>query len=125
MLVSKLLRLKKSIFNSTGEALVDLVSSTFKFDQTGASAGPTFVGEEEVMRPDLLSNKVYGSTDHWELILKYNGISNPFSLDVGEILLVPAANVLTGMAVAPKDVPEKGTEPAKKNEQKIINPKTN
>lgn len=125
MLISKLLRLKKTVANFAGEKIIDLVSSTFKFDQRGASAGPTFVDTDEVMRPDLLSDKIYGSLDNWEILLKYNGISNPFSLDEGEILIAPSANVLNKMVVAPREVPEKGVEPKKTNEAKLVTPTTN
>lgn len=125
MLISKLLRLKRTIANRTGETLIDLVSSTFKFTGIGSSAGPTFVDEYEVMRPDLLSNKVYGSTDYWEVLLKYNGVSNPFSLEEGEILIAPSFNSLERMIVSPVIVPEKGVEPTKNNESKIVTPSTN
>ncbi|CAB4159529.1 hypothetical protein UFOVP699_265 [uncultured Caudovirales phage] len=125
MLISKLLRFKKTITNFAGESVVDLVSSTFKFTQRGASAGPTFVDENEVMRPDLLSDKIYGSLDNWEILLKYNGISNPFSLEEGEIIIAPSSNTLNQMVGAPRLVPEKGLEPAKNNENKVVTPTTN
>jgi hypothetical protein len=41
------------------------------------------------MRPDLISNAVYNTTDNTEIILKYNGISNPFTIDENDIILAP------------------------------------
>ena len=124
MIVSKLLRTKSFIKNVNGESIADLMSATYKFDENGIALGNIFVSEFEVMRPDLMSMKVYSEYDNWDVLLKYNGISNPFSLDLGEILLVPSINKIRKMIVAPTTVPEKGTEPQKKNEQKIMNPKS-
>jgi hypothetical protein len=42
------------------------------------------------MRPDLISQSVYNNTLYAEFILKYNGISNPFSIDQGDIVLIPS-----------------------------------
>jgi hypothetical protein len=125
MLISKILRTKGFIKNSSGESIADLTSATYKFDETGAALGPSFVSEFEVMRPDLMSLKAYSTYDDWDVLLKYNGISNPFSLDLGEILLIPSINKIKQMVVAPSRVPEKGTEPTRKNEEKIMNPKSN
>jgi hypothetical protein len=124
MLLSKLLLAKKTITNQDGEVMTDLISSTFDFGLSSVSSGPVIVSEECSMRPDTLSQKVYSTQDNWDLLLKYNGISNPFSLEEGEYLLAPPYKAISGMIRTTKDVPEKGTEPAKKNEQKLITPKT-
>lgn len=124
MLSSKLLKVKRIVTNVLGESMTDLISSTFKFGETSISAGPIVVSEYETMRPDLLAERVYSSQDSWDAVLKFNGISNPFSLNQGEILLIPASNELSKMVVPPKIVSEKGTEPAKKNEDAVIKPKT-
>jgi hypothetical protein len=124
MLVSKLLRVKKLFTTSTGESIIDLISSTFTFGENGSTSGPVLVSEYETMRPDLLSNRVYSTQDYWETILKFNGISNPFSLDQGEILLVPSYSIMEKMIKPPMEVKEKGTEPAKKNESAVIKPKS-
>jgi len=42
-----------------------------------------------VGRPDLVSQAAYGISSYWDLILKFNGISNPFSLCEDDILLIP------------------------------------
>ena len=124
MLISSLLKAKKFFTTSTNESAIDLMSSTFKYDEKGAAIGPTFVGEDEVMRPDLLADKVYANIGYWDALLKYNGVSNPFSLDLGEVLLVPSVSLLKKMIVPPNIVPEKGTTPSKTNEEKIMKPKS-
>jgi hypothetical protein len=124
MLLSKLLKAKKLFSISTGESIVDLVSNTFRFGESAISAGTAIVNEYETMRPDLISERIYSTQDYWDTILKYNGISNPFSLDFGEVLIMPAFNSIQTMIVPPREVVEKGIEPAKKNESKLITPKT-
>ena len=124
MLISKLLRAKRLFTTSSGETIIDLISSTFTFGESSSTSGPVLVSEYEAMRPDLLSNRVYSTQDYWETILKFNGISNPFSLVQGEILLVPSYSMMEKMVRPPKEVKEKGTEPAKKNESAVIKPKS-
>lgn len=124
MLYSKLLRAKSLFKLSTGESIIDLVRSTFNFGVSTSTMGPTVVGEYETMRPDLVSEKLYSDQSYWDVLLKFNGISNPFSIDYGEILLAPSTNTLEKLVVPPKEVVEHGTEPAKKNEDALIKPKT-
>lgn len=124
MLFSKLLRAKSLFMISTGEMIVDLVRSTFNFGTIDTSIGPALVNSEETMRPDLLSNRLYASQDHWDVLLKFNGISNPFSLGEGEVLLAPSLNSLDKLIVPSKEVIEKGKEPSKLNEQALLNPKS-
>jgi hypothetical protein len=124
MLISKILKAKKLFSNINGESIVNLISSTFKYPTSPVSAGTIFVNEYEVMRPDLISERIYSTQDNWDVILKYNGVSNPFSVDFGEMLLAPAFTSISTLVSPPKDVPEKGSEPAKKNESSVITPKT-
>ena len=124
MLISKILRAKKLFTNLTGESIIDLISATFKYSASPNSAGTIIVNEYEVMRPDLISDRIYSNYENWDVILKFNGISNPFSLDFGEVLLAPPFNEISTLVSPPINVVEKGKEPAKKNESKLITPKT-
>jgi hypothetical protein len=45
-------------------------------------------------RIDLISLNVYNSADYADLILKFNGISNPFSIAEGDVLYIPPMDVL-------------------------------
>ena len=58
------------------------------------------------------------------IILKYNGISNPFSLIEGQILLVPPFRNLNKMLSSPGLVVEKGIEKLNIAEDKLLSPKT-
>lgn len=58
------------------------------------------------MRPDLISIAMYGSMDETEYILKFTGISNPFTIDKDDVLMIPNDQEAYGMLDinAPKDV---------------------
>lgn len=124
MLISKILRTKKLFSNINGESIIDMISATFKYSSSPVTSGTIFINEYEVMRPDLISERIYSTQENWDVLLKYNGISNPFSLDFGEMLLAPTFNSISTLIVPPTTVPEKGTDPAKKNESKLLTPKT-
>jgi len=47
------------------------------------------VPRDYAMRPDLIAAAVYNNSAYAEIILKYNGISNPFSINEGDIILIP------------------------------------
>lgn len=47
------------------------------------------VTKEYVARPDLVSLAVYGNDMYADIICKINGISNPFELNTGMILIIP------------------------------------
>jgi hypothetical protein len=42
------------------------------------------------MRPDLLSRVGYGNVQFWDLVLKFNGVSNPFSIAADDVFLMPS-----------------------------------
>lgn len=48
------------------------------------------VTSADIDRPWLISFAAYGVPDYWWLILWYNGINDPFSLNVGDKLLIPS-----------------------------------
>lgn len=59
------------------------------------------VTASDSMRPDLITQKMYGYLSALEGVLKFNGISNPFAIDEGDVLYtfdIPSmnANMRTG-----------------------------
>lgn len=50
--------------------------------------GTTFVQIEE-NRPDLISYRIYGSTQFWYILMIYNGMISPFDLVEGQIINYP------------------------------------
>jgi hypothetical protein len=81
------------------------------------------VNEFEKMRPDLMSNRVYGTQDGWDLLLKYNGISNPFSLNEGDLLYAVNYSDLTTMVNVPLEISERSGKT--ESDFKPISPNSN
>lgn len=123
MLISKLLG-KKRIFKRARRDMTDIISSTFKFPANiPGGGGAILVSEFENMRPDLIADRIYGSISKWDVLLKYNGISNPFSIQAGDILYGPAGPVLDSMYVNPRTIPERG-EREETQASPFLDPKT-
>ena len=122
MLNSRILGNKKNLFDNDG--LTDLIYATFKFPIVGAGSGLVIVNEDEKMRPDLLANRKYGDQSKWDAMLKYNGISNPFSLDTGRVLYLLPFGELEKLYVQPRDIPER-EEKSESNTKPIIDPNAN
>jgi len=50
------------------------------------------IDQFEAGRPDLISLNAYGTVDKVDLLLKFNGISDPFSIAEGERIKIPRAD---------------------------------
>lgn len=73
-----------------GDVLVDLTQTMIDLSkEVNLSYSPFKVPKDYAMRPDLISKAVYNTTSYAEIILKFNGISNPFTINEGDIILVP------------------------------------
>lgn len=47
--------------------------------------------ESDLVRPDLISYKMYGSVAYWWVILLVNDVIDPFTgVEVGQVLTIPA-----------------------------------
>ena len=82
---------KKPIFKKPdGIEIKDLTASMFNLQSSNEITYNVYrVPKDFAMRPDLIAAAVYNNSLYAEIILKYNGISNPFSIDEGDIILVP------------------------------------
>lgn len=57
---------------------------------TSYQVGYYVVREEDLVRPDMISYKLYGTVKYWWLLMMYNGILNIWGdLEVGLTLKVP------------------------------------
>lgn len=79
------------------------------------------VPKEYEMRPDLISGAVYNNSLYAEIILKYNGISNPFSIKEGDIILIPSLDSMEAIAAKPVGTDNDGAK-AIRNSYKYIDP---
>ena len=105
MLISKLLGSKK-IIKKFGLDFTDLISSTFKLNPDVVGGGGTIlVNEYENMRPDLIADRIYGDITQWDALLKYNGISNPFSIQKDTLLFATSDSVLSTSYTNAREIP--------------------
>lgn len=88
--------------------MTDLIHSTFKFPNKIQNNGLIIVSEFENMRPDLVANRAYGDQSKWDALLKYNGISNPFSLSSGDLLYALSYTSISGVYANPRVINERG-----------------
>jgi hypothetical protein len=72
-----------------------IMTEPYMLFKTGTLGNEVFeVTEYYSGRIDLISLSVYGTLELCDQILKFNGISNPFSVGVGDILIIPPAEAL-------------------------------
>jgi hypothetical protein len=77
------------------------------------------------MRADLIAVAIYGDQNMADLLLKYNAISNPFSLEKGTILFTPNREDLVNMVKFPTEIADIGLRGIDKRENLFLNPKNN
>lgn len=80
-----------TIFRNREEALLEATHNVSKFEEA---------------RPDLIALKYYGSTEGMDIILKYNNVSDPFSIKQGDTILVPVQDIPLVKYERPKEVEE-------------------
>ena len=81
---------KPEITDPKGNKIIDLAQSIFSVNAGNIQTYTLKrMAKHAIMRPDIVSQAEYGQTESAELILKYSGISNPFTLDEEDILLIP------------------------------------
>ena len=59
------------------------------------------VTADYVARPDLISFKAYNDDSYADVICKLNGISNPFEINEGDVLVLPIFSELKRFLVTP------------------------
>jgi len=66
--------------------LFNINQSVFKF-QKGVAFFPHIVEKEEEMRMDLISNRLYQTTEHTAFLCRLNNIVNPLNVKEGTLLI--------------------------------------
>lgn len=113
-----------------GEDIKDLLNLTF-IDPDYYEYEIFRVPKEYIARPDLVCLDKYGTTNNVDVICKINGISNPFELNEGDLLIMPSTGSLshfhytgdhidyTDNTTGQNPVPKKRNEKRKANEAVI------
>ena len=104
---------KKETFDSPycGEEIVDLLSQTFRIPEDFEFTVYQ-TREDHTCRPDLLSYDAYGTDEYGDLLLKLNGISNPFELNGGMYIIVPKYDYLEQFQIVPAKSTIAGSDPS-------------
>jgi len=95
---------KKNYFGYS-KRVTDLTEPTLKPNYSNPNfvvARTILINEDYAMRPDLISMFAYGTDVYTDIILKFNGISNPFSIAVGDLLFIPKLSGAKTMYIQPK-----------------------
>ena len=83
---------KKVITDKQGNSFIDFLEKDINYTQ--GDSGPIgisyyFVPDSNVMRPDLVTIDMYVVVDDYmEMLLKFNGISNPLAIDKDDIFVM-------------------------------------
>lgn len=75
-----------------GETMIDFLSNNFLvnyFDPQLEIARIMLVEERHLCRIDLLSYEAYQSIDYVDVVMKFNQITNPFSMQINDIIVFP------------------------------------
>ena len=90
---SKTIESKPSILREDGVEMLDLTMPIFNdFVDAGVIVSYYKLTEEMRMRPDLATLAGAGDVSYTEMVLKYSGVKNPFSLDYGDVVVIPSVN---------------------------------
>lgn len=101
MLTHTVLNNKKTIYsNWLQDTVINFNDPTFNIPQSYPYE-ILEVSEKYIARPDILSYDIYGDTIYSDLLCKLNGISNPFELNVGMLLVIPSPDVIIDFMKTP------------------------
>jgi hypothetical protein len=82
------------------ETVINLNDSSFQIPDT-YDFEILEVTERYIARPDLLSKDIYGDSIYSDLLCKLNGISNPFELNEGMIMVIPSPDCIMDFMKTP------------------------
>jgi hypothetical protein len=128
MLINSILVNKPEIMSKhCGEKIIHLGARTYMLPDEINYRVYT-VSKAHVARPDLISKMAYGDPMYGDVICKINGISNPFELNEGMMLIVPDISDVIGFRVVDDysdDIDQYSNndkpKPKKKNEKRKAN----
>ena len=104
MIVFKTLLNKYFISKENGDRVLDLTRSSIDIIAMSNTVSTRLyrIDKDTEMRPDLVAHSIYSDQSSADLLLKYNAISNPFSLYEGQILGIPNQSDLANLLKEPK-----------------------
>lgn len=85
----------KSEMIKQGITTLDFLENNFKVNYADPKliiSKIFLIEERHLCRPDLVSFDAYGGVEHVDIIMKFNHISNPFSMELYDLIIVPKIN---------------------------------
>jgi hypothetical protein len=80
---------KKEVLDSNNEKILDLSESIFDYTDTIAIIDIVMVSNKTEGKPWIISKLYYGDESNVDILLYFNGISNPYSIKEGDMLFIP------------------------------------
>jgi hypothetical protein len=122
MLLFKIFSNKSTFKKPNGDEVIDLIRRAVSFIGVKSNVGQGYlVNEDTVMRPDLIAQQFYGDSSSTDLLLKYNGYSNPFAIDINDFFRIPDSENLSKFGGTPSLA---NLGPRKKKANVVLAPKT-
>ena len=90
-MIIKLFDLKREML-ATGEYIIDLIDNNFEvnyYDPNLVVQKLAIIREEHLCNPFLFCKDMYGDANYVDVIIKFNQITNPFSMNLNDILVIP------------------------------------
>ena len=95
---------KKTIYKN-GQTIIDFAVPTYVPDfkrENFSISNVISLTDDYDRRPDLLCYTLWNSVDKLDMLLKWNGISDPLSVRSGDILIIPEQNFAEQLYIIPK-----------------------
>jgi hypothetical protein len=89
MRIKTLQMLASKVDEATGEDKLNIAIPPFRISREARLLNIHYVTADQIMRPDLISYLYYGTYEYIDIILKANGVSNPFCISEGMFLIIP------------------------------------
>ena len=83
-----------------GEKIYNMLDYTFEIPKS-YTYNVFEVTKDYISRPDLISLDAYGDDMFADIICKLNGVSNPFELNEGMMLIIPTPEDILNFAIKP------------------------
>jgi len=112
---------KKSIIVINNEEIIDLTKSCFNEKKSeNIIYSVRKVPYNMIMRMDLISYAQYGTDEYTDLLLKYNDISNPFTLNYNDIIYIPSMETIANDIATPEVISKENNAKLVRNYHKYI-----
>ena len=112
---------KKDIIIINNEEIIDLTKSCFNEKKSeNIIYSIRRVPYNMIMRMDLISQAQYGTDEYTDLLLKYNDISNPFTLNYNDIIFIPSMETIANDITKPENVSKTNNAKLVRNYHKYI-----